>query len=69
VVTILNDDGGSLLARALAPCLTLQQLWCFGLVERETEFNFPYRLSDLSKTDFLKKNSSNSKSFKSKVCA
>eukprot|EP00802_Teleaulax_amphioxeia_P011567 Tamp_11600.p4 GENE.Tamp_11600~~Tamp_11600.p4 ORF type:complete len:119 (+),score=14.87 Tamp_11600:1349-1705(+) len=34
VVTILNDDGGSLLARALAPCLTLQQLWCFGLVNK-----------------------------------
>ena len=34
VVTALADDGGSLLARALAPCLTLQQLWCFGLVNK-----------------------------------
>ena len=35
VVTALADDGGSLLARVLAPGLTLQQLFCFGLVNKK----------------------------------
>lgn len=35
VVSILGEDGGSLLARVFAPCLTLQQLFCFGLVNKK----------------------------------
>ena len=34
VMSVLGEDGGSLLAQVLAPYLTLQQLWCFGLVNK-----------------------------------
>ena len=35
VVSMLTEDGGSLFARFVAPCLTLHQLRCFGLVNKK----------------------------------